>query len=1161
MKKSVLFFLTALLSLFYAQTSMAQAAQDALYIFRNDGKFDAFFFGDIDHIEYSQIDTLGVKQNDYVVQEVYALDSVYRIPISAIDSVSFITPETKYKADVFLPDKSIADYIVSSDSVNWIRLATNTPSELIPKVGDKMFIKDASIFIPNGFVGLVTAVSNGSDGYTVMTGELEITDVFDRLVAKAAAATDGRNATRGLLDGTEMGYTTEEPIVLPELAGSIPFQGSYAMGSLGPVSFSGNVTGSLDYSIKEQLEIRAFLYVDAFTGQFQYDSKVRTIDDVSVSASLTGSLSASLDIPFKKVGKKLSDFFKAEIGAGICLGAQFNALSVTYGKKYKMDKKSVLVYNDRDLNDQLNPLPSVNYHTDVISDETECEADTDGKWSFTLGAYGEVNLGVAYPFKKTSPEDKSAGVGVKLRLEGGGKLEYDVPELGLSPLFPKRLLDTFDDYRTLNSLGNVSVMLYGKLALSGELGKWKGSVEPELDLLKTTLRGIVPNFKSISSGQDTTEPFRPYRIRLNSTAGNDLITGRYIGFAVFNEDEELVADSLCDFYYKEELFVKRNQESTSGCVFELDPGKGEVAAYTAYPMVEYANQKILDGDHKTEFTLDPARIDIAQRQIEAGIDMGAASDNKIEVIPNMPNMEIKSEADWLEQVSWRDYENRVCIGWQELPEDVNERRGVVRLYGLSKSGETLVEDSIVVVQSRTYLELSPTKLEFDVKGGTKTVTISKTNLKDLTLGRTSNYIHASIEGTTITVTVDENTNPEGRSESVSVNGTTESGRIGGAIFDVVQAGTGETPQPQPVPSGNSPFKYINFWAQVMTRSVTEDVDTLGNAYYTFKFEDSNSNMTLTEYKDYDHYECQGYTESTLTGERAATLSFDITKKDHLVKNLQFATDATTKQDMIFPGVGTIHMSFHNVASMSFNDIPLTTNGQTYKESKVSVAEGLKFTSFSSKTDTDATYDVNSLFDPDQTGIAPVNQHTTSSYVDDAGNYIWLTIEYKETQSSDITLEWPSEAVMSDLKSGGMPIYEGSAPPTVNGTYVMSPLTVTADLVNAKGELEGVEQFVIKLSGQNNGEITFNSYIVASGESSEAGNDMKGLIKGDGDGFSICVPDGDGMAFIISGRIEDNTVTDLYLTSTSMDTTGQYIIMKDGDGSSSKTQWSPAPSED
>ena len=50
MKKSVIYFLTALLSLFYVQTSMAQAAQDALYIFRNDGQFDAFFFGDGEHL-------------------------------------------------------------------------------------------------------------------------------------------------------------------------------------------------------------------------------------------------------------------------------------------------------------------------------------------------------------------------------------------------------------------------------------------------------------------------------------------------------------------------------------------------------------------------------------------------------------------------------------------------------------------------------------------------------------------------------------------------------------------------------------------------------------------------------------------------------------------------------------------------------------------------------------------------------------------------------------------------------------------------------------------------------------------------------------------------------------------------------------------------------
>lgn len=187
-RRILLFALTLLQSVVGIQSAMAQASQDALYIFRNDGQFNAFFFGDIDHIEYSKVDTLGVEQADYVVQEVYALDSVFRIPVSAIDSVAFTTPETKIKPDVFCPDKSIADYIVASDSVYWIRLATNTPAALIPKVGDKLLIEDESQFIPDGFGGLVTAVTEGSDGITVMTSALALTEVYEQLYVKLAGA-------------------------------------------------------------------------------------------------------------------------------------------------------------------------------------------------------------------------------------------------------------------------------------------------------------------------------------------------------------------------------------------------------------------------------------------------------------------------------------------------------------------------------------------------------------------------------------------------------------------------------------------------------------------------------------------------------------------------------------------------------------------------------------------------------------------------------------------------------------------------------------------------------------------------------------------------------------------------------------------------------------
>ena len=135
MKRYTLFIYAALLSIICTLSVNAQTTQDALYIFRNDGKFNAFFYGDIDRIEYSKTDTLGIEHDDYVTQEVYALDSVFRIPISAIDSVAFVTPEPKYKSDVIMVDKSISDHIVASDSSSWFRLATSTPSSMIPKIG------------------------------------------------------------------------------------------------------------------------------------------------------------------------------------------------------------------------------------------------------------------------------------------------------------------------------------------------------------------------------------------------------------------------------------------------------------------------------------------------------------------------------------------------------------------------------------------------------------------------------------------------------------------------------------------------------------------------------------------------------------------------------------------------------------------------------------------------------------------------------------------------------------------------------------------------------------------------------------------------------------------------------------------------------------------
>lgn len=70
-------------------------AQEAFYIYRNDGNFDGFFYDQVKHMGYSKVDFEGVEHDVYVVQEIETEDSLYRIPLAAIDSIGFQQPEIR----------------------------------------------------------------------------------------------------------------------------------------------------------------------------------------------------------------------------------------------------------------------------------------------------------------------------------------------------------------------------------------------------------------------------------------------------------------------------------------------------------------------------------------------------------------------------------------------------------------------------------------------------------------------------------------------------------------------------------------------------------------------------------------------------------------------------------------------------------------------------------------------------------------------------------------------------------------------------------------------------------------------------------------------------------------------------------------------------------
>ena len=163
----------------------AQTVGDAFYIYRNDGQFNAFFRDEVDSIAYSYYDADSVYYNDIVTQVIYTPDSIYRIPLAAIDSVGFVQPETILKPNVVLMEKAgLSDYLKSVDGMT-LFFYPSIPNSLRPKIGDVLFSTDFNNpLFEEGFVGKVLSTKMTADEFQVVCDSVyDIMDIFEQLIS------------------------------------------------------------------------------------------------------------------------------------------------------------------------------------------------------------------------------------------------------------------------------------------------------------------------------------------------------------------------------------------------------------------------------------------------------------------------------------------------------------------------------------------------------------------------------------------------------------------------------------------------------------------------------------------------------------------------------------------------------------------------------------------------------------------------------------------------------------------------------------------------------------------------------------------------------------------------------------------------------------------
>lgn len=257
MKQAIL---TLLLTVLGFANVAAQTDGEQVLVFRNTGDINLFYSSEIDSIVVSDYDADSVLHDAPVSQVFYTKDTIMLVPLAEIDSVAFGNRNTmEFCAEV---RQITADsiWILRYDGTN-IYYKGDTPAEVLPTTGEKVFYGTMDERFPAGLTAVVNSVSKVDGEHVVGVSAIGLDEIFSRLfyageINMLPTDEQQRKQSRAAIE------------LKKELKGDLPLGDFGSMGVAGDIAVKGkavvaplrgyyNIDATVDTKFKSNVKLTA----------------------------------------------------------------------------------------------------------------------------------------------------------------------------------------------------------------------------------------------------------------------------------------------------------------------------------------------------------------------------------------------------------------------------------------------------------------------------------------------------------------------------------------------------------------------------------------------------------------------------------------------------------------------------------------------------------------------------------------------------------------------------------------------------------------------------------------------------------------------------------------------------------------------------------------